>query len=458
MTVQDSDAGAGAPAVALGTATAEVPGWLVWSLVVALVYLLLVGVAVIGAGFQWISGGAEGAAAIFAFARNPIVGVILGTLATALVQSSSTVTSVIVGLVAGGVPVAIAVPMIMGANMGTTITNTIVSLGSFRERSVFRKSFEAATVHDFFNLYSIIVFLPVEMLFHPLERSGEVLAGWFTGEGGASLGGVNVISAATKPVAKLMAELFAPLGDPAGALLLIGVGIGLIIFAVLYLGRLLRAVMTGKARRLVNAAIGRGPVTGIASGTLVTVLVQSSSTTTSLVVPLAGAGVLTTSQVYPFTLGANIGTCVTALLAATSITGPNEFFALQIALVHLLYNVFGVLLFMALPLLRQLPVLSSEWLGGLVEVNRAWALGYVAAVFFCCRVLSSLSSFSTWIVNRCMSAPPTIYAVWRRKPSGWICGSSRVRVIAIRQPGCRMATRASQGRWRTLLTGGVRGI
>jgi sodium-dependent phosphate cotransporter len=321
MTAQDSEASAGASAVAPGTATAEVPGWLVWSLVVALVYLLLVGVAVIGAGFQWISGGAEGAAAIFAFARNPIVGVILGTLATALVQSSSTVTSVIVGLVAGGVPVAIAVPMIMGANMGTTITNTIVSLGSFRERSVFRKSFEAATVHDFFNLYSIIVFLPVEMLFHPLERSGEVLAGWFTGEGGASLGGVNVVSAATKPVAKLMAELLAPVGDTTGALLLIGVGIGLIIFAVLYLGRLLRAVMTGKARRLVNAAIGRGPVTGIASGTLVTVLVQSSSTTTSLVVPLAGAGVLTTSQVYPFTLGANIGTCVTALLAATSITG-----------------------------------------------------------------------------------------------------------------------------------------
>jgi sodium-dependent phosphate cotransporter len=133
------------------------PTVLVWLGVVALVFLLLIGVATIGDGFKWISGGADGAQAIFAFASNPIVGVILGTLATALVQSSSTVTSVIVGLVAGGVPVGIAVPMIMGANMGTTITNTIVSLGNFRDRSAFRKSFAAATVHDFFNLYSIVV-------------------------------------------------------------------------------------------------------------------------------------------------------------------------------------------------------------------------------------------------------------------------------------------------------------
>jgi sodium-dependent phosphate cotransporter len=359
-----------------------VPQWLVWIFVLALVYLLLVGVAAIGAGFQWVSGGAEGAAAIFAFARNPLVGVILGVLATALVQSSSTVTSVIVGLVAGGVPVGIAVPMIMGANMGTTITNTIVSLGNLRERGAFRKSFEAATVHDFFNLYSIVIFLPIEVFFHPLERAGEVLAGFFAGGGGASLGDLNVVSAATKPLAQVLVGAFEPLGTTAGSLLTIGVGIALVIFAVLYLGRLLRSVMTGRAQGLVDAAIGRGPVTGIVSGTLVTVLVQSSSTTTSLVVPLAGAGVLTTSQVYPFTLGANIGTCVTALLAATSITGPNEFFALQIALVHLLYNVFGVILFMTLPLLRQLPIKSSEWLGARVETNRGWAFGYIGGVFF----------------------------------------------------------------------------
>ena len=358
------------------------PSPLIWLAVFGLVYLLLIGVATIGAGFKWISGGAEGAAAIFSFASNPIVGVILGTLATALVQSSSTVTSVIVGLVAGGVPVGIAVPMIMGANMGTTITNTIVSLGNLRERKAFRKSFEAATVHDFFNLYSILVFLPVEMTFHPLERSGAVLAEFMTGGAEASLGGFNIISAATGPVAHWVMDLASLLPPTAGALCTIGVGIAMVIASVLYLGQVLRSVMTGKAKGIVDMAIGRGPVSGIASGTVVTVLVQSSSTTTSLVVPLAGAGVLSTRQIYPFTLGANIGTCVTALLAATSITGPSEFFALQIALVHLLYNVLGVAFFMAVPFLRELPVRSSEWLGGLVERNRGYAFGYIGAVFF----------------------------------------------------------------------------
>ncbi|MEL7045085.1 MAG: Na/Pi symporter [Pseudomonadota bacterium] len=374
--------GSGTRDNARDTRESGAPEWLVWLIVAGLVYLLLIGVATIGGGFQWISGGAEGAEAIFAFARNPIVGVILGTLATALVQSSSTVTSVIVGLVAGGVPVSIAVPMIMGANMGTTITNTIVSLGNLRERGAFRKSFEAATVHDFFNLYAIIVFLPVEIMFHPLEYAGEWLAGVFSGGGGSPLGGFNVVAAATKPPAEVLVSLLEPLGTTLGALSAIAVGIGLVVFSVLYLGRVLRRVMTGRAKGLVDAAIGRGPVTGIASGTLVTMLVQSSSTTTSLVVPLAGAGVLTTTQIYPFTLGANIGTCVTALLAAMSITGPNEFYALQIALVHLCYNVFGVILFMSLPFLRPLPVRSSEWLGGRVEVNRVWALGYIGVVFF----------------------------------------------------------------------------
>lgn len=353
-----------------------------WLQVVVFVYLLLVGVATIGAGFKWISGGAEGAAAIFAFASNPVVGVVLGTLATALVQSSSTVTSVIVGLVAGGVPVSIAVPMIMGANMGTTITNTIVSLGNLRERGAFRKSFEAATVHDFFNLYSIVLFLPLEVAFHPLEKSGAYLAGFLSGGAEASMGGFNIVSALTKPVSGMLVGLFKAMPDTLGALLTIAAGIAMIIGSVLSLGKLLRAVMTGRAKGLVDAAIGRGPLAGIASGTAVTVLVQSSSTTTSLVVPLAGAGVLTTRQIYPFTLGANIGTCVTALLAATSISGGSEYFALQIALVHLLYNVFGVALFMAIPFLRELPVRSSERLGALVEAHRGWALGYIGSVFF----------------------------------------------------------------------------
>lgn len=353
-----------------------------WLLVVFFVYLLLVGVGVIGDGFKWISGGAEGAAKIFGFARNPVVGVILGTLATALVQSSSTVTSVIVGLVAGGVPVEIAVPMIMGANMGTTITNTIVSLGNLGERRMFNKSFQAATVHDFFNLYSIFIFLPIEMIFHPLERLGGAMADWFVDGADASVGNLNVIGAVTKPVSKAIIGALDFLPTVIGALLAITIGVAFVIGSVLYLGKLLRSVMKGKAMDIVHGAVGAGPLRGVATGTVVTVLVQSSSTTTSLIVPMAGAGILTTRQVFPFTMGANIGTCITALLAATAVTGANQEFALQIALVHLLYNVFGVLAFLYIPWLKDLPIKSAEWLGNKTESNRGWAFGYIGCIFF----------------------------------------------------------------------------
>ncbi len=353
-----------------------------WLGIALLVYLLLVGVGVIGDGFKWISGGVEGAATIFSFARSPIVGVMLGILATALVQSSSTVTSVLVGLVAGGVPVAIAVPMIMGANLGTTITNTIVSLGSIGERASFGKSFRAATVHDFFNLYCIFIFLPIEVAFHPLERTARVAAGWFVGDADASVSDLNFVGAATKPVGKAVVGSLEGLPPAVGALLAIALGVAMVMAAVLYLSRLLRSVMTDSALDIVDHAVGGGPLKGVATGTLATVLVQSSSTTTSLIVPLAAAGVLTTRQVFPFTMGANIGTCITALLAATAVSGPSQVLALQIALVHLLYNVSGVIVFVFTPWLKHLPVRSAEWLGDRAERNRGWAFAYIAVVFF----------------------------------------------------------------------------
>jgi sodium-dependent phosphate cotransporter len=357
-------------------------GWAVWVGVAALVYLLLVGVGLVGDGFKWISGGAEGAERIFAFASNPLVGVILGTLATALVQSSSTVTSVVVGLVAGGVPVDVAVPMIMGANMGTTITNTIVSLGSLKDGPAFKRSFQAATVHDFFNLYGIVILLPLEVLFHPLERTAGGLARVLGSGADASVSDLNLVGAVTKPAAAAVVRGFDALPSPVGPAITIMAGLALIFVSVVLLGRLLRQVLIGRARKLVDRAIGRGPLSGVASGTVITVLVQSSSTTTSLVVPLAGAGVLTLRQVFPFVMGANIGTCVTALLAATGIDGPYRGFALQVALVQLLFNILGVVLFLFVPWLRDTPIRSAEWLGGRAALHRAWALAYVLIVFF----------------------------------------------------------------------------
>ncbi len=353
--------------------------WTQWLAVAGLVYILICAVGLIGSGFKSATG--DEAAALFAFATNPFAGLVVGTVATALIQSSSTVTSIIVGLVAGGLPVSMAVPMVMGANIGTSITNTIVSLGHVREKKEFSRAFAAATVHDFFNLLSVVIFLPLEIFFGIFEKIGKALAAPFYGGGDASMGDFNFVKTATAPVLNAIKEPLLSLGDVWGGVLLIIVGIAMIFVSISYIGKLLKILMVGRAREIMHTAIGRGPLSGIASGTLVTCLVQSSSTTTSLMVPLAGSGAFGLKQIYPFTLGANIGTCLTALLAATAVTGNGEA-ALQIAFIHLAYNVLGVLIIFGLPFLRPLPVTAAEWLGRTAAENKVIALGYILGVFF----------------------------------------------------------------------------
>ncbi|CAM3625826.1 Na/Pi symporter [Pseudoalteromonas maricaloris] len=354
----------------------------IWLSIVLLVYLVLVAVGTVSGGFKLASGGSEGAKEIFAFATNPIVALLLGALATALVQSSSTVTSVIVGLVAGGLPISIAIPMVMGANIGTTITNTLVSIGHIRSKEEFRRAFAASTVHDFFNLLAVAIFLPLEIMFGMLEKLASGLAHVFVGDADLSLKSYNFIKPLVKPAVSVVKDGVSFLDSTAAGIAMVIIGIMMILFAVTYLGKLLKKALVGKAKELLHSAIGRGPVVGISSGALVTVMVQSSSTTTSLMIPLAGSGVFTTRQIYPFTLGANIGTTITALLAATSITGPAAEVALTIALVHVMFNVFAVALIYGLPLLREIPLRLAEKLAEIGAQNKPAALAYVLGSFF----------------------------------------------------------------------------
>lgn len=351
-----------------------------WLTIAALVYLLISSVGMIGAGFK---GATKGQASeLFQFATNPFTGLIIGILATAMIQSSSTVTSIIVGLVAGGLPVETAVPMIMGANIGTTITNTIVSLGHVRKKKEFRRAFASATVHDFFNVMAVVIFLPIEILFHPLSKVGGFFAELFVGGENMSVKGLNFIKPATKPVIELFTNISNALSESIAYYLLIVFGIGIIFLAITVIGKLLKKLMVGRAKVIMHNAIGKGPVTGIFSGAIITVLVQSSSTTTSLMVPLAGTGVFRLKQIYPFTLGANIGTTITALLAATAISGETAVFALQIALVHLIYNTSAVLLIYGIKNLRVLPIRGALWLARTASENKMIALFYIVGVFF----------------------------------------------------------------------------
>jgi solute carrier family 34 (sodium-dependent phosphate cotransporter) len=173
-------------------------------------------------------------------------------------------------------------------------------------------------------------------------------------------------------------------------------GIVLIVTSITWMGKLLKQLLVGTARDLLQQMIGRGPLAGIFSGTIVTVMVQSSSTTTSLMVPLAGGGILSLRQIYPFTLGANIGTCITALLAATAVSGPTSGQALEIALVHFYFNLIGVAIIFGLPFLRDLPVRLAEKLGELVSRQKSMTVAYVGGVFF---LLPGISLGLSWILG-----------------------------------------------------------
>lgn len=371
---------AGASPAAIGQITDERKSQLLnWLLLLLLVYLLVAAVSIIGDGFKQATG--DQARQLFAFSSNPFVGLMVGVIATALIQSSSTVTSIIVAFVAGGLPVAIAVPMIMGSNIGTTLTNTLVSLGHVRDKNEFRRAFSAATVHDFFNLLAVVIFLPLEIMFGLLERISLATAGLFYGDANLSMSGINVVKTATAPVVNGVGGMANHLPTVAAGIVMIVVGIAMIFLAIRYIGVLLKQLMVGRAKAVMHNAIGRGPVAGIASGAVVTFFVQSSSTTTSLMVPLAGSGAFSLREIYPFTLGTNIGTTFTALLAATAVTGAVAIHALEIALVHLFFNLFAVVLIFGLPFLRDLPIAGAEWLAGLAAENKLFAAAWVLGVF-----------------------------------------------------------------------------
>ncbi|WP_375754154.1 Na/Pi symporter [Vibrio sp. HN007] len=353
--------------------------WLRWINLAFMLYLLLLSVSMVGGGFKLATG--EQAKTLFEFASHPIAGLMIGLVATALIQSSSTVTSIIVGLVAGGLPVATAIPMIMGANIGTTVTNTLVSLGHVRNKDEFKRAFASATIHDFFNLLAVAIFLPLEMIFGFFAKASEWLVSPMLATGDMSMKGLNFIKPMTKPVINAIKGPLMDFGNVAAGVTLIVLGIATIFIAITVMGKLMKSLMVGRAKEILKNAIGRGPVHGIFSGSIVTILVQSSSTTTSLMVPLVGTGVLKVREVYPFTLGANIGTCITALLAATAVSGEYAVFALQIALVHLIFNITATVVIFGIPFLRELPVKGADFISDAAVKNKSIVAAYLLTIF-----------------------------------------------------------------------------
>ncbi|NIN71164.1 MAG: Na/Pi cotransporter family protein [Gemmatimonadetes bacterium] len=351
--------------------------------VVALLFVFLLGVNGLGDAFKSLGGNFIDS--FFAATRNPFMGLMVGILATTLVQSSSVTTSLIVGLVAAPVnplPIANAVPMVMGANIGTTVTNTIVSMAHMGRKQEFYRAFSVATCHDFFNYMAVLILLPLEMATGYLQLTARAISSTLTGFGGMEYDSPikGALKAALAPIKGAIAAVAD--SERLQAVILILVSAVLIYIALMLLVRVMRSAMRSRVEVIVSRGLHKAPAIGILVGILVTVMVQSSSITTSLLVPLAGAGIITLAQAFPITIGANIGTTVTALLAALAATGPNARLGITIALVHLLFNMSATIVIYPTGRIRNIPLTAARRLAAVAVRSRRWAILYVALLFY----------------------------------------------------------------------------
>ena len=367
--------------MARGVDLDRVPGWLKACLVALALYAFLVGIGAMGAAFKLLGKGF--AEQLLGAHAGPLVSLFIGILATTLVQSSSTTTSVVVGMVAAGaLPFDSAIYMVMGANVGTTVTNTIVSLGHVTRSEEYRRAFAAATVHDFFNIIVLVVLFPLEVHTGVLHILCNHLTDIFQGVGGMKL--ADPIKLLTKPAIGALQDLVQSVGLGGVALVLLAVAITFA--ALLSLVKLMRSLMASRVEKLFDQLLFRNPYLSLVFGLLLTILVQSSSITTSVAVPLVGAGVLSIGQVFPYTMGANIGTTVTALMAslgAYAAAQPADqsvaILGLSLAFHHVLFNVFGVLMLWPV---RHVPIAIAETFARLAQWNRLVPFVYIVVTFY----------------------------------------------------------------------------
>lgn len=351
--------------------------------VVALLFVFLVGIRGLGDGFKLLGG--DLLEAFFSATSNPFIALMVGILATTLVQSSSVTTSMVVGLVAAPenpLPLANAVPMIMGANIGTTATNTIVSIAHMGRPDEFRRAFAVATCHDAFNFLAVLVLLPLEIVTGFLSKSAAALADRLPSMGGGDFDSpiAVLLKAAIVPLQSLAETLFA--APQAQGVLLVACSGALIFASLMLIVRTLHATLLSKAERMVEVALGGSSVVAILIGCVVTAMVQSSSITTSLLVPLAGVGLITLRQAFPVTIGANLGTTMTALMASLAVSGPNAQAGIEIALTHLGFNLAATLLIYPWPPVRGSILNVVTRFAELATRSKLLAIAYLLVLFY----------------------------------------------------------------------------
>jgi len=398
-------------------------------------YFFLLGLDLLGNAAKVIGGCSAGA--LFGDETNPVAGLMVGILATVLIQSSSSSTSIVVSLVgAGSVTVKSGIYMVMGANIGTSVTNTIVALGHLGDGDELERAFAGATVHDMFNFLSVATLFPIEVITHYLFYLSKALVGGGDdareGQGSKWTGPLKriigpltkTIIVPNKNVSKDIAkggscDSYYPVvcvdnitdydhcvkkgsvgliscdkkqGCPAffqnnatrqqdviSGIVCFVLGLAILVICLIGLVIVLQKMLMGMSTRILHKATNVNGYLAILIGAGLTVLVQSSSITTSALTPFVGMGAIRLEQMFPLTLGANIGTTVTGLLASLVSDGTD---ALQVALCHLCFNITGIIIWYPVPLMRRIPLSAARSLGASTRVWRGFPVVYIIVAFF----------------------------------------------------------------------------
>lgn len=304
----------------------------------------------------------------------PLVSLFIGMLATAIIQSSSTLTSSIVALVAGNfLTLEAAVPMVLGANIGTSVTSIMVSLGHLGTPKAFRRGFMTASSHVVFNLISAIIFFPLEMQWNVLSISSQFLANHLSNWGAIGVGWFAFYQAMVSPFANLIQSVAA-----AQPIVILGFSLVLLFICIYTLSSIFKSLILDAKRGKWLSGAFNNSFLSLLSGAGITAAIHSSSVTTSLSVILASTKRITPKKLFPFILGANVGTTITALMAAI---GRSEA-ALAIAICHMIFNVLGVAIFYPIEAIRNIPLAISKFLADLCYKNPVFAFAYLIILFF----------------------------------------------------------------------------
>jgi sodium-dependent phosphate cotransporter len=201
----------------------------------------------------------------------------------------------------------------------------------------------------------------------------------FEGIGGIKF--TSPIKLATKPAVNLIHEaaLLLTSSKMASYILMLIFSMLLLFFSLYFIVKVMKSLVINRAEIILNNVISRSSLLGIFAGLMFTIFVQSSSITTSLLIPLVAAGILTIESAFPITIGANIGTTTTAILASFA-TGNIS--AVVIAFTHLLFNLIGTICIYPIKIFRKVPINLAKALGDLAAEKRRYAVIYVLGVFF----------------------------------------------------------------------------